>query len=111
MMADQSVSDTLPQRVPLPSAQSPGAPHSLALLDGIATRLSDLALEAEDFGLVLCSDAAVAGRYLVQLQQIDRLSQSLRELARVLSANDPEAAVAAICLGDLRAELEQILDG
>jgi hypothetical protein len=106
MMADPSQSETLPPRAPLP-----GAAHSPALLEAIATQLSDLALEAEDFGIVLCSDAAVAGRYLVQLQQIDRLSQSLRELARVLSANDPEAAVAAICLGNLRAELELVIVG
>jgi hypothetical protein len=96
------------------AASSPacaGAPHSPALLAGIAARLTDLAIEAEQFGLVLCSDAAVTGRYLVQLQQIDRLSQSLREVARVLAAHDPEAAVAAICLGHLRADLEQALAG
>lgn len=106
MMADPSQFETLPPRAPLP-----GAPHPPALLEAVATKLSNLALEAEDFGIVLCSDGAVAGRYLVQLQQIDRLSQSLRELALVLSANDPEAAVAAICLGNLRAELELVLAG
>lgn len=93
----------------LSSPPASGAPHSPALLDSIASRLADLAVEAEDFGLVLCSDAAVAGRYLVQLQQIDRLSQSLRELARVLSARDPADAVAGICLGHLRADLELAL--
>jgi ABC-type transporter Mla subunit MlaD len=88
-----------------------GAPHSLALLGGIATNLAGLAAESENFGMVLCSDAVVAGRYLVQLQQIDRLAQSLRELARVLAAGDPDAAVAGICLGELRSALEEACAG
>ncbi len=84
-----------------------GAPHSPALLAGIAAQLATLAEHSENFGIVLCSDAAVAGRYLVQLQQIDRLAQSLREMATVLAASDPDTAVAAIRLGDLRSSLEQ----
>jgi hypothetical protein len=76
------------------------------LLAGIADQLAALARESEEFGLVLCSDAAVAGRYLVQLQQIDRMAQSLREIAMVLVAADPDAAVAQIRLGDLRKLLE-----
>ncbi len=94
---------------PLPAAcEAAGAPHSPALLGGIATQLATLAEDAEAFGIVLCSDGAVAARYLVQLQQIDRLAQSLREMANVLRAEDPGAAVAAIRLGDLRLALEQI---
>ncbi len=90
------------------TALSPaGAPHSPGLLAGIATRLATFAEDAETFGIVLCSDGEVAGRYLVQLQQIDRLAQSLREMASVLAAEDPEAAVAAIRLGELRLALEQ----
>lgn len=85
-----------------------GAPHSPALLAGIAARLGTFAEDAEAFGIVLCSDYDVATRYLVQLQQIDRLAQSLREMASVLSAANPEAAVAAIRLGELRHALEQI---
>ncbi len=64
-----------------------------------------LAQGSEDFGIVLCSDPGVAGRYLVQLQQIDRLAQSLREVAAVLCAENPAAAVAAIRLGELRETL------
>jgi hypothetical protein len=93
--------------LPIPVADiRTAAPHPLALLDGIAAQLSALAIEAEDFGVALCSDPAVAGTFLVQLQQIDKLSQSLREVARVLSATDPQAAVADIRLGDLRSALE-----
>ncbi|QDH35370.1 hypothetical protein [Porphyrobacter sp. YT40] len=86
-------------------ATPPGAPHSPALLAAIAARLATLAQGSEDFGIVLCSDPGVAGRYLVQLQQIDRLAQSLREIAAVLGAEDPAAAVAAIRLGELRETL------
>lgn len=85
----------------------PGSPHSPALLGGIAARLRALAEEAEAFGIVLCSDADVAARYLVQLQQIDRLAQSLREVAHVLAATDPDDAIAAIRLGELRLALEK----
>ncbi len=84
-----------------------GAPHSPALLAGIAETLATLAGDAEAFGMVLCSDADVAGRHLVALQQIDRLAQSLREIADVLAAPEPSAAVAAIRLGDLRSVLVQ----
>lgn len=84
-----------------------GAPHSPALLCGIAAHLATFAEDAEAFGIVLCSDYDVATRYLVQLQQIDRLAQSLREMANVLAAEDPDAAVAAIRLGGLRNALEE----
>lgn len=91
----------------LPACEAlPPAPPSPPLLAGIAAQLAHLAAESEEFGLVLCSDPEVAGRYLVQLQQIDRLAQSLREMASVLTALDPAAAVAAIRLGDLRSALE-----
>lgn len=85
-----------------------GTPHSPVLLACVAEQLAMLAQGAEDFGLVLCSDPDVAGRYLVQLQQIDRLAQSLREMGTVLSASDPGAAVSAIRLGELRHALENV---
>lgn len=94
--------------VPLHASQRApaSAAHSPALLAGIAARLGAFAEDAEAFGIVLCSDYDVATRYLVQLQQIDRLAQSLREMANVLAADEPAAAVAAIRLGDLRDLLE-----
>jgi hypothetical protein len=95
--------------LPQPALRAgPAAPHSAALLGGIAAELARLAHDAEAFGIVLCSDADVAGRHLVQLQQIDRLAQSLREMATLLVADDPQAGVAAIRLGDLRDALERI---
>jgi hypothetical protein len=94
-----------PHSVPSAGAAS-GAAHAAALQAAIAARLADLAVDAEAFGVVLCSDAEVAGRHLVQLQQIDRLAQSLREIAMVLESADPAGAVAAIRLGELRLALE-----
>lgn len=99
---DHSIIDTLHDQ---------GSPHPVALLGGIADRLASLAEDAETFGIVLCSDADVAGRYLMQLQQIDRLAQSLREMATVLAAHDPRSAVAAIRLGELRLALEETCAG
>jgi len=95
---------------PLPAAglMPAGAPHSPALLAGIAAQLATFAEDAEAFGIVLCSDYDVATRYLVQLQQIDRLAQSLREMANVLVAEEPDAAVEAIRLGELRHALEAV---
>ena len=92
---------TAPQ--PAPASAATASP---VLLARIAGQLAQLAEGCEEFGLVLCSDSEVAQRYLVQLQQIDRLAQSLREVAAVLTAPDPGAAVAAIRLGDLRLALE-----
>ena len=82
------------------------APPSPALLNAIAEQMALLAEQSERFGMVLCSDPDVAGRYLVELQQIDRLAQSLREMALVLTSTNAAAAVGAIRLGDLRQSLE-----
>lgn len=90
-------------------ALSSSTPHPPALLARMADELALLAEGSERFGIALCSDPDVAGRYLVELQQIDRLAQSLREMATVLHASDPMAAVAAIRLGNLRLALEQAL--
>lgn len=72
----------------------------------IADSLGSLAGEIEGMGLALCSDPDIAARHMEQLQAIDRISQSLRELALVLGASDPQAAIGEIRLGDLRDALE-----
>lgn len=88
------------------SHPSPPPPR---LQQAIAEILAQLAAEAEEFGVVLCMDPDFAGRYLQQLQHIDRIAQSLRELAEILSASDPKAAVDVVRLGALRALLEKAL--
>jgi hypothetical protein len=83
------------------------APPSLRLQMAIAGTLNQLAADAEGFGVVLCMDPDIAGRHLEQLQNIDRLAQSLRELAGILNAADPQAAVESVRLGALRSDLER----
>ncbi|NJO36045.1 MAG: hypothetical protein HC869_26265 [Rhodospirillales bacterium] len=68
-----------------------------------------LANDAEGFGVVLCTDPAIMAQYLEQLQQIDRHAQTLRELAEIMRANRPEAAIGAVRLGALRSELEEAI--
>lgn len=85
---------------------SPPAPRLQQAISGL---LAQLAAEAEEFGVVLCMDPDFAGRYLEQLQHIDRIAQSLRELADILSASDPQAAVEVVRLGALRNVLETAL--
>jgi hypothetical protein len=85
------------------------SPPSPRLQQAIAETLAQLAGEAEEFGVVLCMDTDFAGRYLEQLQHIDRIAQSLRELADILAASDPLAAVSAVRLGALRNDLEKAL--
>jgi len=77
----------------------------------IAASLGALARDTEGMGIALCSDPEVAARHMEQLQAIDRISQSLREVSRVLAASDPEAAIGDICLGDLRETLEKASAG
>lgn len=102
------MSNAAPVTAQPPAPQlSPPARHSLPLLAAIAAQMTDLAAGAEGLGVVLCSDTEIASRHLVELQQIDRLAQSLREMAGVLTASDPGRAVAEIRLGELRAGLEQ----
>lgn len=81
-------------------APSQGLQRAIA---GIMTRLAS---DAEGFGVVLCTDPAITTRYLEQLQQIDRHAQTLRELAEIMRAHQPETAIGAVRLGDLRSELE-----
>jgi hypothetical protein len=83
----------------------PGAPHGTQA--GIADALGELSDEVEAMGAVLCADLDIATRHLDQLQAIDRIGQSLREISRVLAANDPDAAIGDIGLGELHERLER----
>lgn len=85
------------------SDHSPPDPRpSRALLNAVATRLQDVAREAEALGAQICDDAAVVERHGPSLQGIDRISQTLTQIADVLAAEDPAATVASLSLGDLR---------
>jgi purine-binding chemotaxis protein CheW len=63
--------------------------------------------EGQMRGLIVHDVADIVSIEPGTLQQIDRLAQSLREMANVLAAEDPDSAVAAIRLGELRQMLER----
>ena len=60
---------------------------SPGIYPAIAASLGALARDTEGMGIALCSDPEVAARHMEQLQAIDRISQSLREVSRVLAAS------------------------
>jgi purine-binding chemotaxis protein CheW len=63
--------------------------------------------EGQMRGLIVHDVADIVSIEPGTLQQPDRLAQSLREMANVLAAEDPDSAVAAIRLGELRQMLER----
>lgn len=75
---------------------------SRALLNAVASYLQDIAREAEALGAQICDDASVVERHGESLQGIDRISQTLTQIAHVLTAEDPAATVESLSLGDLR---------
>ena len=83
----------------------PGLSRGLIL--GTAEALQSLALDAEKLGERLCSDPEIIERHLDGLQGIDRLSQSLGQLAAVLSADDPQQAVSQVGMADLQEHLQK----
>ena len=78
---------------------------SRGLIDGTADALSSLSLEVEGLGAALCEDPVLAERYLDQLQGVDRIAQSLEQLAQLLRAPVPEAAIDDVRVGDLQIRL------
>lgn len=75
------------------------------LLRAIAGVLSQLAVDSEAMGEKLCADANVVERHIDRLQDIDRITQSLRELSTLIVAQDVSRAIADIRLGDLQRQL------
>ena len=84
------------------------APLSISrgLMHGTADALDSLSRDVEGLGAALCADPAIAERYLDQLQGVDRIAQSLEQLAGVLRADVPEDAISSVRMGDLQAHLQ-----
>lgn len=80
---------------------------SRGLMDAAASALDTLSHEVEGMGVELCADPDIALRHLDQLQGIDRVAQSLAQLAQVLRAPRPEAAIDEVRMGDLQARLRE----
>ncbi|MEM7689769.1 MAG: hypothetical protein AAF291_12175 [Pseudomonadota bacterium] len=83
---------------------------SRGLMRGTAEALDGLSREVEGLGAALCADPGVADRFLDQLQGIDRIAQSLEQLACVLRATVPEEAIDEVRIGDLQAHLQSARD-
>lgn len=79
--------------------------HSPELLKAAALALEKMAGQAEALGAVLCSDPDVVERHLTSLQVIDQISQHLDQIAHVMAADDPHAAIASVSLSDLKDHL------
>ena len=88
------------------------APFSISrgLANGAGDALEALSRDVEDLGAALCADPSIAERFLDQLQGIDRIAQTLAQLATVLRAPVPEEASNEVRVGDLQTRLRQTHD-
>jgi hypothetical protein len=64
--------------------------------------LEELSEEIEALGARLCADGAVIAGHMAELQSIDLIAQKQRWLSRLLLADCPRTAVAAIGVEELR---------
>lgn len=78
---------------------------SRGLINATAEALAGLSREVEGLGAALCADPAIAERFLDQLQGVDRVAQSLEQIANVLRAPVPEEAIKDVRVGKLQDHL------
>ncbi|MEP0191189.1 MAG: hypothetical protein ABJP70_11245 [Erythrobacter sp.] len=78
-----------------------------ALYRAAGQELEDWANKVEDLGAALCVDAQVVSEHFEQLQGLDLLTQTLRELAKVITSTDPLAATHNVCVQELQQRLVQ----
>lgn len=78
-----------------------------ALTRHISDELGYIARLLETLGDELAEDRAVAARHGTKLQNLDIAIQILGHIGNVIGAADPQAAVAAIGMADLRRRLER----
>ncbi|MDJ0977114.1 MAG: hypothetical protein QNI87_01095 [Erythrobacter sp.] len=83
-------------------------PHDLAL--SIADTLTSLSVEIEALGATLCADTDIATRHLDELQGVDRIAQTLGQLADVVGAPSPGDAIEAVSIEGLRDQLRGCRD-
>jgi len=77
------------------------------LLKAVAHTLEIMATEVDEFGAELAADPDLASRHLTILQGVDRWSQELVQLAKVIAADDPIAAAEMVTLRELREQLRK----
>jgi hypothetical protein len=76
------------------------------LLTRIANALDGARDDLERLSATLCADADVVLRHIAALQTLDRVGQCQTDIALLLRAHDPAAAVEAIRLDRLRSNLD-----
>lgn len=75
------------------------------MLGAVSAALLQLSIETETMGEKLCVDPDIVSKHLDRLQDIDRITQTLRELSGVIIAPSVADAIGNIGLGDLQREL------
>ena len=81
--------------------------HSRPLLDGVAAVLVEIADDVENIGTTLCQDPAMLTQHFEQMQSVDVVAQTARQLAAVLKAECETVGLAGIQLDKLRQRLLQ----
>ena len=82
---------------------------SLRLLGGVAEILEELAGEVECLGESLCADPDVIVRHMDQLQGIDLIAQTARQLGMLVGSGNPTAALDDVRLEALRHRLHTLV--
>ena len=82
---------------------------SLRLLGGVAEILEELASEVECLGESLCADPDVIVRHMDQLQGIDLIAQTARQLGMLVGSDNPTAALDDVRLEALRHRLHTLV--
>lgn len=80
-------------------------PDLAPLFDRIADALDAARDDLEQLSATLCADTDVALRHTAALQTLDRVGQCQAEIALLLRAHDPSAAIGAVRLDHLRVSL------
>jgi hypothetical protein len=89
-----------------PSAQNPVPPSQIIDLDQrLAEEIALVRRSLEDMGDTMTDDPIVLQRHHKLLQQFDLSCQILDHIARILVADDRQAAVAKVGMDELRARL------
>lgn len=76
-----------------------------AVFEGAARELVDWSDKIEMLGATLCVDADIVAVHFEQLQGLDLLAQTLKELAKVIASPDPMDAAQKVCVHDLQQRL------
>lgn len=101
-------SEAAPARPNLFKPPPPRPAPSTSLLDHrVAEEMEYIVRQLEQLGGILANDSILLVRHAAQLQAIDLMKQSLRNLASVVAAEDKALAADLITLTELKARLRR----